>query len=65
LKPDDELVFGVTTNVKDRWEAARRDADLEHVRFRQTIIEAATIMDEWHEEERVQSNGESSGEMVH
>lgn len=104
LKPDDELVFGVTTNVKDSWEAARKDADLEHVRFhdlrhtaatrlarrmelvfvghvlghsdpkttrryvnktRQMIVEAATIMDEWHQTESLQANGGSTGELVH
>lgn len=103
LKPDEDLVFGVTTNVQDSWEAARKDADLEHVRFhdlrhtaatrlakkmqvvfvgkvlghadprtteryinkdRQTILEAAAIMDAWHEEERVQLNGGASSELV-
>jgi len=104
LKPDDDLVFGVTTNVKDSWEAARKDAGLEHVRFhdlrhtaatrlaekmqlvfvghvlghsdpkttrryvnktRQTILDAAIIMDEWHQKESVQVNGGSSGELIH
>lgn len=39
---DDELVFGVSTNVKDSWEAARKDADLDHVRFHDLRHTAAT-----------------------
>jgi len=42
LKPDNDLVFGVTSNVQDSWEAARKEADLEHVRFHDLRHTAAT-----------------------
>jgi hypothetical protein len=32
---------------------------------RETILDAAAIMDKWQKKDRVQLNGGSSGEMVH
>lgn len=91
IKPDEDLVFGITTNVQSSWQAAREDAGLEHVRFhdlrhtaatrlarkmqlalvgqvlghtdpkttrryvnrtRQTINQAASIFEEWQEEQK-------------
>ena len=41
-KPDNALVFGVTNNVQNSWRAARKDANLEHVRFHDLRHTAAT-----------------------
>lgn len=42
IKPDDSLVFGISSNVKRSWEGARREAKLEHVRFHDLRHTAAT-----------------------
>lgn len=99
IKPDEDLVFGISTNVQRSWQAAREDAGLEHVRFhdlrhtaatrlarkmqlalvgqvlghtdpkttrryvnrtRQTINQAATILEEWQEEQKSVLKGEQS-----
>ena len=41
-KPDNALVFGVTNNVQNSWRAARKDANLEHLRFHDLRHTAAT-----------------------
>ena len=41
-KPDSSLVFSVTSNVQNSWRAARKDANLEHVRFHDLRHTAAT-----------------------
>jgi len=41
-KPDRSLVFSVTSNVQNSWRAARKDANLEHVRFHDLRHTAAT-----------------------
>jgi integrase len=41
-KPDNALVFGVTSNVQRSWTAARKDAKLQHIRFHDLRHTAAT-----------------------
>ena len=41
-KPDNALVFSVTSNVQNSWRAARKDANLEHLRFHDLRHTAAT-----------------------
>jgi integrase len=41
-KPDASLVFSVASNVQSSWEAARKDAKLEHIRFHDLRHTAAT-----------------------
>ena len=96
IKPDDDLVFGISSDVQRSWEGAREDAGLQHLRFhdlrhtaatrlarkmplalvgqvlgrtdpkttrryvnstRQTINHAATILEEWQEEQKSALNG--------
>lgn len=42
IKPDEDLVFGISTNVKTSWQAARVEAGLPHVRFHDLRHTAAT-----------------------
>jgi integrase len=41
-KPDQSLVFSITSNVQHSWEAARVDAKLPHLRFHDLRHTAAT-----------------------
>jgi integrase len=41
-KPDKSLVFSVTSNVQQSWTAARKDANLQHIRFHDLRHTAAT-----------------------
>jgi len=41
-KPDKSLVFSVTSNVQRSWTAARKDANLQHIRFHDLRHTAAT-----------------------
>lgn len=41
-KPDSSLVFSISSNVQNSWRAARKDANLEHVRFHDLRHTAAT-----------------------
>jgi integrase len=97
LKPDEDLVFGISTTVKTSWQAAREEAGLQHVRFhdlrhtaatrlagkmqlalvgqvlghsdpkttqryvnatRQTVSQAATILEQWQDEQKLILNQE-------
>jgi len=42
IKPDEDLVFGITSNVQRSWQAAREDAGLQHLRFHDLRHTAAT-----------------------
>jgi integrase len=41
-KPDSSLVFSIASNVQNSWREARKDANLEHIRFHDLRHTAAT-----------------------